>query len=85
MQTTFWVKIEPEFAWRGGKQIGWKAVGLTQSQPRVGRSIMLRLDIPMPKCLDVEVLESDIKVKTAGDIGADRVVHELGQYEREES
>jgi hypothetical protein len=68
---SFWVKLEPN--WVGNHSYGWKAVGLTQTQPKTGYSIFLELDIELPQKLQIDVPSGLIHVATE----ADKMVEEL--------
>ena len=77
-----WLTLVPEFQWGNGKagrgkQVGWKAAKLTQTQPKSGFAIQLRLDIPIPRPAEVVVDERDIQVMTLADVQDEEVVRGL--------
>ena len=72
-KTRFWLKLEPDFI--GQKAYGWKAVGVTQTQPRHGFCLYMELDIDGPPEVKVNVpapLVHDVRTE------ADKIEEELG-------
>jgi len=80
MKVGCWLKIEPAFSY-SHRQLGWKIVGVTQSQPKRGHAIHIQLDIPRPQMHEVEVQPDDIIVQTQTDQRVQRIVEELGGEE----
>lgn len=78
MTTTCWLKIEPAFNY-SHRQLGWKVVGVTQSQPKNGHAIRLTLDIPPPSAVSVDIEPADVSVLTQTDINVQEVVDGLGE------